>query len=119
MDYRICRTANREQYPQRVLDRLASNDSLRPEIRGCELNRSRPCRFGKTEAVRVDGGNGSAAGKAHAERFRKTRHRAGGAHHSAGAGGYGEVVFDAVDFGAADLSRAVSCPEPAAISTCA
>ena len=115
----IRRTANRQQHAQRVLDRLTGHDSLRRDTRGRELYRSRPRGFGKTQAICVNGGNGSAARKAHAERFGKTRHRARGAHHRARARGHGEVVLDAVDFGAADLSRAVSRPEPAAIGTCA
>ena len=59
--------------------------------------------------------DGGGARQAHAEGFGDRRHRAGGTHDGATAGGGGEIALDVVDVGLRELARAEPSPEAPAV----
>ena len=115
MDDSVGRAAERHQHAQRILYRFRVDELRRCELRADHLHRGGAGGFRRTQAVSVHGGDRSSAGQADAERFGEACHGRSGTHHRAGAGCYGELAFDFVDFFIINVAGAIACPELAAV----
>ena len=94
--------------------RVTTRSGARPEAASCTA--SVPVASARRSRSACTAGTAALPGRLMPSASAETRHRARGAHHRAGAGGDGEVVFDAAISARLTSPERYRAPEPPAIS---